>query len=383
MKKNLLAWEETLFRDPDVFELSYVPDQFDYRDDQTEALAFAVRPGLRGGKILDTVCRGPPATGKTTSVKKIFELLDDTTELIYPVHVNCKIDSTEYAVFSRIYTALTKNAPPASGTSNKQILDLLARHIRKTGVQPLICLDDANYLMYDKQFTNVLYPLLRMHEVFPEINLGLIVVISDPRIDINENLDVRTRSTFHPEIVYFPPYSVREIAGILNARVKAGLYPNVLSAEHLDTIVETCMKYGDVRMGLDLIRRAVMSAEKDARRSVEDSDVEHAIAAHLNLHKLDVIGALSPDELLVLKTAASLFSPETSPTTKEVIDALPATGPKSTRVSEILNLLEMLGLVDLEYATSGAGRRRYVHIHGEKDEFLKLIAAAESPGSKQ
>lgn len=378
MKTNLLAWEETLFRDPDVFELSYVPDQFDYRDDQTEALAFAVRPGLRGGKILDTVCRGPPATGKTTSVKKIFELLEDTTELVRPVHVNCKIDSTEYAVFSRIYTTLTKRSAPASGTSNKQLLDLLAQHIRTSGIQPLICLDDANYLMYEKQFTNVLYPLLRMHEVFPEINLGLIVVISDPRIDINEHLDVRTRSAFHPEIVYFPPYSAREIAGILNARVKAGLYPNVLSAGQLDTIVETCMKYGDVRMGLDLIRRAVMSAEKDARRSVGDSDVEQAIAAHLNLHKLDVIDALSPEELLVLKTVASLFTEETSPTTREVLNALPAEGPKSTRASEILNLLEVLGLVDLEYATSGAGRRRYVHIHGEKAEFLKLIAEAEA-----
>ena len=136
-------------------------------------------------------------------------------------------------------------------------------------------------------------------------------------------------------------------------------------------------------MGLDLIRRAVMSAEKDARRSVGDSDVEQAIAAHLNLHKLDVIDALSAEELLVLKTAAALFTPETSPTTREVLDALPADGPKNTRASEILNLLEILGLVDLEYATSGAGRRRYVHIHGEKDEFLKLIAAAGSPGSKQ
>ena len=32
MKPNLLSWEETLFRDQDVFDLNYVPEQFDYRD---------------------------------------------------------------------------------------------------------------------------------------------------------------------------------------------------------------------------------------------------------------------------------------------------------------------------------------------------------------
>lgn len=383
MKKNLLSWEETLFRDPDVFELSYVPEQFDYRDEQTEALAFAVRPALRKGKILDTVCRGPPATGKTTSVKKIFELLEETTSLAAPVHVNCKIDSTEYAVFARIYTTLTKHAPPASGTSNKQILDLLARHIRTSGVQPLICLDDANYLVYQKEFTNVLYPLLRLHEVFPDINLGIIVILSDPKIDLSEALDVRTRSTFQPEIIEYQPYSPREIAGILNARVRAGLYPNVLSAEQLDTIVEACMRYGDVRTGLDLIKRAVLFAEQDARKSVSDADVEKAVKTHLNLHKLDVISTLRADELQILKTAALLFTSETSPTTKEVIDALPPEGPKKTRAAEILNHLEVLGLVDLEYSNTGSGRRRYVHIHGDKDEFLKLIAAAEASAANQ
>lgn len=383
MRKKLLSWDETLFRDPDVFELSYVPEQFDYRDEQTEALAFAVRPGVRGGKILDTVCRGPPSTGKTTSVKKIFELLAETTERVVPVHVNCKIDSTEYAVFTRIYTSITKQAPPSSGTSNKQVLDLLANYLQSAKVQPLICLDDANYLIYQKEFTDVLYPLLRLHEVFPEINLSLIVIISDPRIDLMENLDVRTRSTFHPEIIPYPPYTAREVAGILNLRVKAGLYPNVLAPEYLDMIVESCMKYGDVRMGLELIRRSVLSAERDARRCVSEEDVSKAVSALVDMHKLDAIKALSREELLVLKTAVELFTDTTSPTTKEVLDALPEDGPKKTRTAEILNHLDVIGLIDLEYANSGLGRRRYVNLHGEKAEFLKAIESVESISSNQ
>ncbi len=40
MKKSLLQWDETLFRDPEVFELDFVPEQFHHRENQMRALAF-------------------------------------------------------------------------------------------------------------------------------------------------------------------------------------------------------------------------------------------------------------------------------------------------------------------------------------------------------
>jgi len=48
MKKNLLMWDETLFRDPEVFEIDHIPEQFNHRDAQIQELAFQVKPGLRG-----------------------------------------------------------------------------------------------------------------------------------------------------------------------------------------------------------------------------------------------------------------------------------------------------------------------------------------------
>lgn len=373
MKPNLLSWEDTLFRDVDVFDLSYVPDQFDYRDEQTQALVFAIRPGIRGGKMLHSVCRGPPGTGKTTSVKKIFESLIETTKQIVPVHVNCRIDSTEYAVFTRIYTSLTKNGAPASGTSVKQLIDMIARFAMQEKVQPLVCLDDANYLIYENQFNKILYPLIRMHEVYPEVSFGLIVIISDPEIDLQNSLEVRVQSTFHPEIIQYPPYTAREMAGILGERVKQGLYPRVLGSEQLDLIVDHTMRFGDVRLGLDLIRRAVLHAEKGARTSVTEDDIRKAIDASRDMHLLVLFQSLSSDERLVLKTAAELFSPETSPTTKEIMEAIPEGGPKLTRISEIFKRLDRLRLIDMEYSNQGGGRRRYVHLHEDKETVLKLL----------
>ncbi len=48
--KDYLGWDQTLFRDPDVFEIDFVPDQLHHRDRQLRELAFHVRPALRGGR---------------------------------------------------------------------------------------------------------------------------------------------------------------------------------------------------------------------------------------------------------------------------------------------------------------------------------------------
>ncbi|WOX56638.1 hypothetical protein [uncultured Methanoculleus sp.] len=64
----LLRSDETLFRDPEIFEFTFLPEQLHYRDAQVRELAFFLRPALRGGSAGNAVLRGPPGTGKTTTV---------------------------------------------------------------------------------------------------------------------------------------------------------------------------------------------------------------------------------------------------------------------------------------------------------------------------
>ncbi|HJJ36754.1 MAG TPA: ORC1-type DNA replication protein [Methanocorpusculum sp.] len=366
MNKKMLRWDETLFKDPDVFELSYVPEQFSFRSDQTDSLSFSIHPAFHGGRILDTVCRGPPATGKTTSVKKIFEVVRNLTDKVVPIYVNCKIDSTQYAVFSRVFSELTKLRIPPSGTSLKQILDQTAQYLLAEKVQPLVCLDDANYLIYEKEFINVIYPFVRLHEAFPELNIGMIVIISDPLVDVFENLDVRTRSTFHPEVIEYPPYTANEIASILGDRVKAGLYPRVFSPELLDKVVEICMHYEDVRFGLDIIKRSVLTAERDARRSVTEEDVDKVIGTMMNVRIFDRIRSLAPDEFLVLRTIVEMLAERDTVSTKELEQELALYGPKKSRLAEIILELVKVGLIEQKYVNAGSGRRRFISLHGSR-----------------
>lgn len=374
MKKNLLNWDQTLFKDIEVFDISYVPEQFDYRDEQMQSLSMAIRPALIGGKILPTVCKGLPGTGKTTSVRKLFEEIEENTKKIVPISINCQIDNTEYAIFSRIYSKITKHSPPSSGTAFKSLIDGLLNRIEKDQIIPLICLDDANYLIYQKQFNDILYPLLRIHEQKEGVSFGVIVIISDMSIDLENELDARVGSVFRYETINFSPYSADEISGILSARITQGLYPRVLSSDLLDEIVDRTMRFGDIRMALDLIKRSVLYAENDARTQVTEEDIQKAFSAARDLHLSNAVKSLSKDEHLVLSKIVKLTTPTKSPTTSELRLAMPEKGPKVTRMNEIIEKLDNLRLVTTEYSNVGKGRQRFVHLKYDKERMINVLS---------
>jgi len=228
MKRDLLMCDETLFRDPEVFEIDYVPEQFNHRETQMRELAFQIKPGLRGGRPLNTICRGLPGTGKTTSVRKLLAQIEESTRKLIPVYINCQIDNTKFAIFAQIYQKLSGHLPPASGTSFKQVFDAVARILQKEETVLLVVLDDANYLLYENEINRVLYALLRAHEAYPGTRIGVITIISDLSVDLSREVDPRVASVFRPTEIYFPPYSAEEIKHILTERVLTGLYPGVL-----------------------------------------------------------------------------------------------------------------------------------------------------------
>ena len=59
------------------------------------------------------------------------------------------------------------------------------------------------------------------------------------------------------------------------------------------------------------------------------------------------------------------------------MEALPAKGPKLTRISEIFKRLDRLRLIDLQYSNQGGGRRRFVHLHEDRALVLTILARRE------
>lgn len=372
MKKHLLMWDQTLFKDIEVFDIDYVPETFEYRDEQIQELAHAVRPALIGGRVLNTVCRGIPGTGKTTTIKKLFEEIEGTTKKIVPLRINCQIDSSEYAIFSRIYIKLTKNRQPPSGTSFKLLFDMIAKYLEQENITPLICLDDANYLIYDRELNKVLYALLRSHETYEHVKIGVIIVISDPDVDLEASIDTRVASVFRPQTIHFSPYTAAEITGILSRRVAQGLYPNVLGSEMFDRIVDRTMKCGDIRIGLDLIKRSVMNAERSARTAVTEEDVTDAFSISRDLRLADLVKVLSEDEANVLFCLAEMTNNDDIISTKSVHTALGEKATGYTTFVQIIEKLDHLRLATLAYQNAGKGRIRVISLRYDPKRVLSL-----------
>mgnify|MGYP000951228718 CR=1 FL=1 len=380
MKKNLLMWDETLFRDPEVFEIDYVPEQFNHRDAQIRELAFQVKPGMRGARPLNTICRGLPGTGKTTSVKRVFAEIEEATKKLVPVYINCQIDNTRFAIFSQIYRRVTGHPPPPSGTSFKQVFDAIAKVLQREEQVLLVALDDANYLLYENEINQVLYPLLRSHEAYPGVRTGVVAIVSDMSVTLQNEVDARVASVFRPTEIYFPPYSEEEVHGILEERVLQGLYPNVLRPDMLDLVVEQAMRSGDLRVGIDLLKRAALNAEREARRSVEREDVCKAYEVSRYLHLAFSLRALKAEEREVLARIADMSARDDKEMNagdvyrfiKEEVG-----GVSYTKFYEIIQKFDSMRLLNLHYR-QGRGRTRLISLRYDPGRVLEHLGQEQT-----
>ncbi|WP_144904971.1 ORC1-type DNA replication protein [Halobellus captivus] len=368
--EGMLSWDETVFRDEHVFEIDYVPETFEHRETQLESLKYALRPAVRGSRPLNTMVRGPPGTGKTTAVQKLFGELGAQTG-VQTVRVNCQVDSTRYAVFSRIFEHIFEYEPPSSGISFKKLFGQITDRLVEEEQVLAVALDDVNYLFYENEVSDTLYSLLRAHEAHSGAKVGVVVVSSDLSLDVIDELDDRVQSVFRPEEVYFPVYGVDEIVDILRERVRRGFHEGVVDTSELDRVAELTSESGDLRVGIDLLRRAGLHAEMRASRTVNLEDVEAAYEKSKYVHLSRSLRGLSDRERELVRVIAELDGSQAG----EVYEAFhDETDLGYTRYSEIVNKLDRLGLVDADYAEiEGRGRSRSLTLAYDSEAVLERL----------
>ena len=362
--KDLLSWDQTLFKNSELFELDHVPEQFLHRDSQMQALMFSIRPALGGGRPLNCLCSGAPGTGKTTAVIKLFEEIEKHTPRIVPVLVNCQMNSTRYAVFSQIFKKLIGYAPPSSGVSFKKIFSEMAKYLAEHEKVLVVGLDDMNYLFYENEVNEVLYSLLRAHETHPGARVGVIAILSETGVP--HVLDPKVESVFLPEEIKFPQYSKDEIKDILSNRAKLGFYPEVLDESVLESITERTFTLGDLRVGIDLLKRAGLNAERRASRTIALEDVATAYEKSRLVHLSYIMRSLKEDEKMLISLIAE--SPHTN--SGELYEKFHSkTSLGYTRFYETLNKLNSIKLIDADFTGKGArGRSRVVALRYPLEE---------------
>ncbi len=369
-EEGMLSWDESVFRDEHVFEIDYVPETFKHRESQLRSLKYALRPAVRGARPLNTMVRGPPGTGKTTAVQKLFGELRAQTS-VRTVRVNCQVDSTRYAVFSRIFEAIFDYEPPSSGISFKKLFGQITDRLVDDDEVLVVALDDVNYLFYENEASDTLYSLLRAHEAHSGARIGVIIISSDLSLDIMDELDSRVQSVFRPEEVYFPIYDVPEIVDILWGRVERGFHDGVVGTPEIDRVAELTADNSDLRVGIDLLRRAGLNAEMRASRTVNVEDVDRAYDKSKYVHLSRSLRGLSDTERSLVEVIAEHDGERAG----DVYEAFrEETGLGYTRYSEIVNKLDQLGIIEAEYTNvDGRGRSRSLSLSYDPDAVLDRL----------
>ncbi len=351
---NYLSWEQTLFKDREIFEPGYVPEAFLYREKQLKRIGHAIAPGIKGEQPQNMVCIGPPGTGKTTSIRKIIDEAEQisTSELII-AYVNCRFTPTRFSVLSDIYRKISGIEPPGTGIALKKFYEKIAETLAAKNKSLFAVLDDADFLLLRGIYCNVANDILRLYENRP-VNTGLCTVHSTQRPPLDDGLG----SLFMPVVVKFPSYSWDETFNILSTRAKLGFYSDVVNKEIIEKITQYTVPKGDVRFGIDLLKRSAFHAELRASVAVTPSDVDAALVEASKDRLSRYLKVFSETERALLDLASEMVTVQAG----ELFSAFHERTHKGyTTFHKALNSLMRAKLIDANIENRGKnGRMRVI-----------------------
>ena len=301
--EDILMHDESLFQNINAFDPDYMPPNYNFRDTQMEAMAMSIRPALKGGQPSNAIVLGSPATGKTTAMRKVFELVEKNSEKVVCVYINCQINTTRFGIFSQIYKKVFGYLPPENGVPFSRIYSQIMKHLQKNEQSLVVALDDINYLFQSKNANKVVYDILRAYEEFPGVKTSIFAILSD--LEFKYAFDKNVNTVFIPQEITFPPYSYSEIEDILNDRVKAGFFPNVVNNDILEQVAMYTSENGDLRLGINLLRSCGNIAEADASREITQNHFDKAVDSLVSIHIRETLNSLSDSEENLLKMIAN------------------------------------------------------------------------------
>ncbi len=260
--KSILRDDESVFMDDVALDYDYVPKLMPYRENEQFKIASCIKPlfAERNGK--NVFVYGKPGIGKTLAIRHVIQELEEETDDIIPIYVNCWQKNTTYKVLLEICDLLGYKF-----TQNKKTEELfkVVRDIvnKKSAVFVFDEVDKSEEL-------DVLYTLIE------QIYRKTIILITNFKSWM-DNLDLRVKSRLTPELIEFKPYNSNETKGILENRMKYAFQKGVWANDAFDLVVKKATELQDIRSGLYIMREAGNASEERASKNIEIVDVEFAI----------------------------------------------------------------------------------------------------------
>lgn len=371
-----------VFRNKDILRPDYVPEFLPHREAQIRKVASILAQGLKGYKPSNIFIYGLTGTGKTAVTKYVLmRLRRKAQERGAPFtysYVNCRQSSTPYRVMADIAESLGVRVP-FTGLSTAEVYRRIVSRLNKMDAIVVTVLDEVDFLVR-RHGDDLLYKLTRINEELKSSSVSLVGITND--VKFVESLDPRVKSSLGEEEIVFPPYNAEQLEDILKDRAKEAFNPGVLE----EGVISLCAAYaarehGDARRALDLLRVAGEIAE---RRGDSKVTVMHVKQARIEIERdrvTEVIRSLPLHGKLVLKAVYELAGRNGLTTTGEVYATyrhychrMGIEEVTQRRVTDILNELDMLGLITARVVSRGRyGKTKVIRINVDLDTLAKAL----------
>lgn len=261
---NVLGAGESLFRNEDALEYEFLPKKLPFREREQEEIARAISPLFQGRNGRNILVHGAPGIGKTAAAKAVLRELEEKSEEINVIYVNCWQANTTYKVFLELCDQLGYKF--TQNKNSTELLKTLASMVNKSAA--VIVFDEIDKA---EEF-DFLYSLVE--ELFKKS----IILITNYKSWLIE-LDERIKSRLTPEPIEFRQYNEKETREILGQRQEYAFVPGVWSEEAFDLVARRAAAAKDIRTGLYLMRQSALKAEDAASKRVLPAHVEQAFGS--------------------------------------------------------------------------------------------------------
>ncbi|AFK21838.1 ORC1-type DNA replication protein [Pyrococcus sp. ST04] len=366
-----------IFKNKEVLRHSYTPRDLPHRHEQIETLAQILVPVLRGETPSNIFVYGKTGTGKTVTVKFVTEELKKISKKynipVDVIYINCEIVDTHYRVLANIVNHFkheTGIEVPLVGWPTdevyaklKQVIDMKERFV-------IIVLDEIDKLV-KKSGDEVLYSLTRINTELKRAKVSVIGISND--LKFKEYLDPRVLSSLSEEEVVFPPYDATQLRDILTQRAEEAFYPGVLD----ESVIPLCAalaarEHGDARKALDLLRVAGEIAEREGASKVTEKHVWKA-QEKIEQDMMEEVIKTLPLQSKVLLYAIVLLDEngelpantgEVYSVYRELCEHLDLEPLTQRRISDLINELDMLGIINAKVVSKGRyGRTKEIRLN--------------------
>ncbi len=282
MFKDMLESSQTLFKNEDSLDPEWVPKLLPHRDKQQFSVANCIRPLTQGRNGINILIYGTPGIGKTAAVKWVLRDLEENTDEIYSIYINCWQKNTSYKILCEICTQLNYSFTQNKNTD--ELFDVVKNIVNKKSA--VFVFDEIDKL----EEINFLYNLI--NEVYKK-SIILITNFKEWYLSVEDRL----KSRLLPENIEFKAYNKPETKDILTKRIDCAFFPEVWEEDAINFVVDNSYEAKDIRVGLKLLRNSGLVAESFSSKKVL---LEHAKKAVENLELTKDKDDLDQDERIAL-----------------------------------------------------------------------------------